>query len=106
MRSYAKPPVVLRTYPSWFYIPAALVFGVFFVVPTALAFYFSLTRWSLFDATFIGLKNYETFLGDPQLMTGLRNTLIYAIMTSGLKVIISLPLAMLLTSGIRLEGAA
>jgi len=104
MRSYAKPPVVLRTYPNWFYLPAALVFGVFFVVPTALAFYFSLTRWTLFDATFIGLKNYETFLGDPQLMTGLRNTVIYAIITSGLKVIISLPLAMLLTSSIRLKG--
>src|SRR6185369_7558763 len=44
------------------------------------------------------------FLGDPQLMTGLRNTIIYAIMTSGLKVIISLPLAMLLTSIIRLKG--
>jgi raffinose/stachyose/melibiose transport system permease protein len=104
MRSDTKPPVVLRTYPNWFYIPAAVVFGIFSVVPTALAFYFSLTRWSLFDATFIGLKNYETFLGDPQLMTGLRNTLIYAITTSGLKVIISLPLAMLLTSSLRLKG--
>ena len=104
MISNAKPRVVLRTYPNWFYLPAAIVFGVFFVVPTALAFYFSLTRWSLFDATFIGLDNYKTFLGDPQLMAGLRNTVIYAVMTSGLKVIISLPLAMLLTSNIRLKG--
>ena len=46
----------------------------------------------------------STFLGDPQLMSGLRNTLIYAVLTSGLKVIISLPLAMLLTSRIRLKG--
>ena len=37
-------------------------------------------------------------------MAGLRNTLIYAVLTSGLKVIISLPLAMLLTSNIRLKG--
>src|SRR5512147_2734885 len=104
MISNAKPRAVLRTYPNWFYLPAALVFGVFFVVPTALAFYFSLTRWSLFDATFIGLDNYKTFLGDPQLMGGLRNTVIYAVLTSGLKVIISLPLAMLLTSNIRLKA--
>ena len=48
--------------------------------------------------------NYATFLGDPQLMSGLRNTIIYAVLTSGLKVIISLPLAMLLTSSIRLKG--
>jgi raffinose/stachyose/melibiose transport system permease protein len=95
---------VLRTYPNWFYLPAALVFGVFFVVPTVLAFYFSLTRWTLFSATFIGLENYITFLNDPMLMTGLRNTLIYAVLTSGLKIIISLPLAMLLTSSIRFKG--
>ena len=53
-----RPQAVLRTYPHWFYLPAALVFGVFFIVPTVLAFYFSLTRWTLFDATFIGLDNY------------------------------------------------
>ncbi|MCL4298556.1 MAG: sugar ABC transporter permease [Anaerolineae bacterium] len=104
MTIHARPRAVLRTYPNWFYLPAALVFGVFFVVPTALAFYFSLTRWTLFSATFIGLDNYVTFLNDPMLMTGLRNTLIYAVLTSGLKVIIALPLAMLLTSNIRFKG--
>src|SRR5512138_157063 len=104
MVNNARPRAILRTYPHWFYLPAALVFGVFFVVPTALAFYFSLTRWTLFSATFIGFGNYSDFLGDPQLMTGLRNTVIYAVLTSGLKVAISLPLAMLLTSRIRLKG--
>ncbi len=104
MQSNARSRAVLHTYPNWFYLPAALVFGVFFLVPTAMAFYFSLTRWTLFDATFIGLDNYITFLNDPMLMSGLRNTVIYAVITSGLKVIISLPLAMLLTSNIRLKG--
>lgn len=104
MTSNARSRAVLRTYPHWFYLPAAIVFGVFFMVPTALAFYFSLTRWTLFDATFIGLDNYVTFLNDPMLMSGLRNTIIYAVLTSGLKVIISLPLAMLLTSNIRFRG--
>ncbi|HZM22482.1 MAG TPA: sugar ABC transporter permease [Anaerolineales bacterium] len=104
MRSQTRPRVVLQAYPHWFYLPAGLVFFVFFLVPTALAFYFSLTRWSLFDATFIGLDNYRTFVSDPQLVSGLRNTIIYAVLTSGLKVIISLPLAMLLTSSIRWKG--
>src|SRR5215207_5070665 len=104
MLNKERPRAVLRTYPNWFYLPAALVFGVFFLVPTAMAFYFSLTRWTLFDATFIGLDNYVAFLGDARLMAGLRNTLIYALLTSGLKVIISLPLAMLLTSNIHLKG--
>jgi len=100
-----RPQIILRNYPHWFYLPAALVFGIFFLVPTALAFYFSLTRWTLFNATFIGLDNYKTFLGDPRLLAGLRNTIIYAVSTSGAKVIISLPLAMLLTSKrLRLSG--
>lgn len=104
MNNNTRSRAVLLTYPNWFYLPAAIVFGLFFVVPTALAFYFSLTRWSLFDAKFIGIDNFVEFLSDPQLLSGLRNTIIYAILTSGFKVIIALPLAMLLTSRIHLKG--
>lgn len=104
MTTNSRSHVLLHTYPRWFYLPAAVVFGVFFLAPTAMAFYFSMTRWTLFDATFIGFDNYTDFLTDPQLTIGLRNTIIYAVLTSGLKVIISLPLAMLLTSSIRLKG--
>src|SRR5688572_368841 len=104
MQNDKRARAVLLTYPHWFYVPAGLIFGIFFLVPTLLAFYFSLTRWSLFDATFIGLDNYVTFISDPQLTSGLRNTIIYAILTSGLKVTLGLPLAMLLTSSIKLKG--
>ena len=99
-----QPPAVRRTYPKWFYLPAAIVFGLFFIVPTALSFYFSLTRWTLFDATFIGLDNFITFLNDSELISGLRHTIVYALLTCAAKVGLSLPLAMLLTSRIRLKG--
>lgn len=104
MSTPVRSRAVLHTYPNWFYVPAAIVFGLFFLVPTAMAFYYSLTRWTLFDATFIGLDNYVTFFNNPSLSSGLRNTIVYAVLTSGLKVIISLPLAMLLTSNIRFKG--
>ena len=104
MEIEGRPRVVLRNYPHWFYLPAGIVYVLFFLVPTALAFYFSLTRWTLFDAVFIGIQNYRDFLGDPQLISGLRNTILYAVMTSGLKVIIGLLLATLLTSQLRLQG--
>ena len=104
MSTAGRSRAVLQTYPNWFYIPAAIVFGLFFLVPTVMAFYYSLTRWTLFDATFIGFENYVTFLTDPSLKSGLINTLIYAVITSGLKVIISLPLAMLLTSNIHFKS--
>ena len=99
-----RPKAVLRTYPNWFYIPAMFVFAVFFLAPTVMSFYFSLTRWTLFNHTYIGLSNYRLFLRDPQLMSGLRHTIFYAVVTSASKVIISLPLAMLLTSRLRLRG--
>lgn len=92
-----------QLYPYWFFLPAAVVFTIFFLVPTAYAFYFSLTRWTLFDAEFIGFSNYTDFLSDPQLSSGLIHTVIYAVITSGLKVVISLPLAFLLTSALHLK---
>ena len=104
MISNTQPQAVQRTYPKWFYLPAAFVFGVFFIIPTALSFYFSLTRWTLISSTFIGLDNFAVFLSDPQLMAGLSHTIVYALLTCLAKVIISLPLAMLLTSRLRLKG--
>jgi raffinose/stachyose/melibiose transport system permease protein len=91
-------------YPYWFYIPAAIIYLIFFVTPTILSFYFSFTRWDLFTSTWIGLKNYVTFFNEQALIIGLRNTLIYAVMTSGLKVVIGLMLAVLLTSKIIARG--
>ncbi len=104
MQTQSQAKSLLRSYPYWFYLPAGLLFIVFFFIPTIMSFYYSLTRWTLFDATFIGLDNYKTFLTDPQLKLAFRNTIIYAILTSGLKVVIGLPLAMLLTSKIKLQG--
>lgn len=104
MNASSKPKSILKTYPNWFYLPGIFTYGLFFLVPTAMAFYYSLTRWTIFDATFIGFDNYVTFFQDPQLSLGLRNTLVYGVLTSGLKVIISLPLAILLTSRIRAKG--
>ena len=91
-------------YPYWFYLPAALVYTVLFLLPTFASFYFSLTRWSLFDYKFIGLDNFVSFFQEPALVKGFVNTLVYAVVTSGLKVVLGLPLAMLLTSRIIARG--
>jgi raffinose/stachyose/melibiose transport system permease protein len=85
-------------YPYWFYLPAFVVFFVLFIVPTATSFFYSLTRWTLFDWHFIGLDNFKAFFEEPALTKGLTNTLIYAVVTSGLKVVLGMLLAVLLTS--------
>jgi raffinose/stachyose/melibiose transport system permease protein len=92
-----------KAYPHSFYIPAAIVYAVLFIVPTGMAFFFSLTRWTLFDWEFIGLDNYQLFFSRPALITSMRNTLVYAVVTSGLKVVFGLLLAVLFTSRIRLK---
>jgi raffinose/stachyose/melibiose transport system permease protein len=89
-----------RAYPYWFYLPAFAVFFVFFLLPTFSSFYYSLTRWTLFDAEFIGLENFQRFFDEPALTKGLTNTLIYAVTTSGLKVVLGMLLAVLLTSSV------
>jgi raffinose/stachyose/melibiose transport system permease protein len=87
-------------YPYWFYLPAFAVFFVFFLLPTFSSFYYSLTRWTLFDSQFIGLDNFRQFFEEPALTKGLTNTLIYAVTTSGLKVVLGMLLAVLLTSSV------
>jgi raffinose/stachyose/melibiose transport system permease protein len=93
--------VAASAYPHWFYVPAGIVFGLIFVVPTLLSLYYSLTRWTLFTTEFIGLDNFFQFFQEPSLTSGARNTIIYAVVTSGLKVVIGLLLATLLTSRLR-----
>lgn len=91
-------------YPYWFVLPAGVVFTVLFLVPTVASFWFSMTRWDLYTAEFIGLENYRQFFKEPFLIQGLINTLIYAIATSGAKSVLGLLLAVLLTSGLWGQG--
>jgi raffinose/stachyose/melibiose transport system permease protein len=91
-------------YPYWFILPAAIVYAVLYLLPTVASFWFSLTRWDLSTATFIGLDNYRQFFSEPFLLQGLGNTIIYAIVTSGLKTALGLVLAVYLTSGVFAQG--
>jgi raffinose/stachyose/melibiose transport system permease protein len=106
-RKAAMPPAGRRPrspYPTWFFLPAAIIYTIFFLVPTFASFYFSLTRWSLFEFTYIGLDNFVQFFREPALVTGLINTIIYGVVTSGLKVVLGLLLGVLLTSQIIARG--
>jgi raffinose/stachyose/melibiose transport system permease protein len=93
-----------KTYHYGFLMPALIIYLIIFIVPTFLSFFFSLTRWTLTDWEYIGLKNFVTFFREPHLSIGFRNTLIYAVVTSGLKVVIGLLLAVFLTGAVRIKG--
>jgi raffinose/stachyose/melibiose transport system permease protein len=69
-----------------------------FVVPTAISLFYAFTRWTLFEWEWIGLDNFRQFFREPALTKGLWNTIVYAVVTSGLKVVIGMALAVLCTS--------
>jgi raffinose/stachyose/melibiose transport system permease protein len=92
-------------YPTWFFLPAAIVYGTLFLLPTLASFYFAFTRWDLFTAEWIGLRNFRQFFSEPFLVASIGNTLIYAVLTSGLKTVLGLMFAVLLVSPIIWRGS-
>lgn len=91
-------------YPTWFFLPAAIVYGTLFLLPTLASFYFAFTRWDLYTAEWIGWDNFRQFFSEPFLVASVGNTLIYAVLTSGLKTVLGLLLAVLLVSPIIWRG--
>ncbi|WP_248926144.1 carbohydrate ABC transporter permease [Paenibacillus hamazuiensis] len=81
-------------------LPAGIIYFVFYLLPTIMSVFFSLTRWTLTKWEFIGLENFQMFFSEDSLSIGFRNTLIYAVVTCGLKVILGLLLGTFLTSRI------
>lgn len=93
-----------RTYTYTFLLPAAIVYLIIFIVPTVMSFFFSMTRWTLFDWEFTGLQNFITFFNEDSLMIGFKNTFIFAMVTCVLKVVLGLLLGVFLTSKIKSKG--
>lgn len=90
-----------KMYSHGFLLPAMVVFGIFFMIPTVISIYYSMTVWNFSSATFCGLDNYKMFFSDPSLSIGIKNTLIYSILTSGTKVILAFFIALFLTGKLR-----
>lgn len=90
-----------KIYPLYFALPALLVFIILFLVPNFISFYYSFTIWDLKNATWCGFDNYKMFLSDAGLALSMKNTLIYAVATCSLKVILGFLIAVFLTSAIK-----
>ena len=94
-----------KTYSHWFLAPGFLVYIVFFIIPTAISLYFSLTVWSFDKSEFCGFDNYRMFFSEYALRIGIKNTFIYAFLTSGVKVILAFFIAVFLTGRIKSKNA-
>jgi len=102
--SKAKQKKIANPYSYALVAPIGIIFTIFFVIPTFVSFFFSMTRWTLFDWEFVGFENFIQYFKEASLAIGFKNTLIYGVVTSGLKVVFGLALALLLTGRLRAKG--
>jgi len=101
MRSHAL-------YPQYFIVPALLLYLGLFILPSIIGFGYGLTNWNAWnqDLRWIGFDNVaEIFSGDPRYLLFIKNTLLFAVVTTVLKVVIGLALALLLSGGLKSSNA-
>lgn len=90
-----------KVYSYFLLIPGMLIYFTLFLLPTLAAFFFSFTWWTFTEWKFVGFDNYITFLTEPSLNIGFRNTLVYAVTASSLKVILGFLLGVFLCLELR-----
>ena len=93
-----------RTYSYYFLLPAGIIYFIFFLLPTIMSFFFSMTWWTLTDWRFIGLENFRVFLSEPSMNIGFKNTVIYAVVTCVLKVVLGLLIGTFLSTRLKSVG--
>ena len=93
-----------KMYSTWFLVPAMIVFLLIFIIPTMASFFFSMTVWDFKNWRFTGLDNFIMFFSERSLNIGIKNTLIYAVLTSGIKVILAFFIAVFLTGKIKTKN--
>ncbi|OOC60793.1 carbohydrate ABC transporter permease [Paenibacillus ihbetae] len=89
--------------PYFFVGPHLILFVVFIFLPTIYGIYASFTQWNLInDPVWVGLANYKTILFDTestfytQFFNGIKNTLIFVVLSVPILIIIPLLIAVAL----------
>lgn len=93
-----------KMYPMRFAMGAILIYTVLFVVPSLIGIGYSFTDWSAYSDQlhFVGLENFRAiFSKDENYMKILFNTVEFTFVTTVLKNVLGLALAVLLTKSIK-----
>lgn len=92
----------------WAYLmiaPLMLGLLIFYIWPVFQTFYFSFTTWGAFGKyQWSGLSNYQQLLQDPDLISAVRNTVVFTVLSVPGSVVLSLLVAVLLNQKIRGVG--
>jgi len=97
-----------KMYPAYFLIGSLLLFGVFCILPSILGIGYSFTDWSAYsdEVNFLGFghmfDNYLKAFSDEKYIGYLGNTLLFTFVTTIVKNVVGLALAVLLIRRIKL----
>lgn len=95
-----------RTYAWYFLLGAVAIYAAFFVLPSILSIFLSLTDWSItkWDYSFVGLKNYIEIFTKGNYLKYVGRTIWFSFATSVLKTAVGLLLALALNRGLRTQN--
>ena len=89
-----------KVYPGYFVLGALIIYLVFMVIPGLIGIGFSFTDWSAYtdELNFVGWENFKTiFSPEENYVKVISNTLVFTFVTTIIKNVFGLLLALLLT---------
>lgn len=98
-----------RIYPQWFLLLPLALYILFFLLPSFMGVAYSFTDWNsrsvLNGVKFVGLQNYiEIFTSNQDYLSGIFNTIMFAVISNIVKLIPALLIAIMLQEGLRGKG--
>jgi len=92
-----------KIYPLYFSVGAIILYSLFMVIPGLLGFYLSFTDWNRYSSeiNFVGFQNFILIFSQQNYWHSISNTVIFTVVTIGLKTLFALVLALLLTKGLK-----
>ena len=94
-------------YSYWLVVPCLLLYGVFFILPAVMGLgisFLNIRSFNFADATFAGLRNYINVLTDDGMNIAIKNSFIFAAVTTVFKVAFGMMLALFLNNKFRMTN--
>jgi len=101
-----KKSIMDRSYGWYFSAPAMILYLILFIWPAILSIYLGMTDWSVakWDYDFVGLANFTKIFASEKYMKYVGRTLWFAFITSVLKTVIGLLLALALNKKLKTKN--
>jgi len=102
MAKKKKKNVNIYTYK--FALPALVIYTVMFLIPTVLGIFTSFTEWNirdLYHLSFNGLDNFIKIFKDVNFILAIKNTFLFAVVSTVVKVVFAVLLALALTKKLK-----